>query len=207
MSGGVRVEAFGEEHLGGFRALFEAASSGCFCRFWHFEGNKNEWLDRCAHRPDESFVEQRDAMRTGDPSGTGLVAIDEASGRIVGWMKLTKRAALVKLTRQGTYRSIPPPSDAPSTWAIGCFLVHPEHRKRGVARALVAGADAFVRARGGSAIEAFPRRSTVPLYDEEAWQGPASLFESLGYSEVTASAAEPDRPYPLMRKPLAVEKP
>ena len=37
--------------LDALAALFERAESPCFCRYWHFEGDKNAWLDRCANRP------------------------------------------------------------------------------------------------------------------------------------------------------------
>ncbi|HSO40969.1 MAG TPA: GNAT family N-acetyltransferase [Labilithrix sp.] len=192
----IAVERFAPRHLDGFGALFEAASSSCFCRYWHFTGTKNEWLDRCAHRPEENLAEQAAASRAGEPSASGLVALDE--GTVVGWMKVAPREALPKLTSLPVYRHLP---FEPGTWSIGCFVVHPASRRRGVARALVQGAVDQVPAWGGRFLEGHPRRSEAPLYDEEAWQGPERIFLELGFS-----AIHDQGPYPVYRKVLLPER-
>jgi GNAT superfamily N-acetyltransferase len=176
-------------------ALFEASHSSCFCRYWHFTGNKNEWLDRCAHRPEENAAELAAAVTSGAPGGRGLVALID--GACVGWLKLTPRAAVPKLRSLPVYRSLDlGPED--TTYAIGCMLVHPSFRRRGVARALVEAAPAAARAWGALAVEAYPRRSPHPLSDEEAWQGPEKLFADAGFI-----AVHDDGPYPVLRLPRA----
>lgn len=200
----MKVTPLAAAHLPAFRALFEACGSGCFCRFWHFGGNKNEWLSRCAFQPDDNFEEQRAAVAEGDPSGRGLVAIDD-DGALAGWMKLAPRAAMSKLTALPVYRAIPPADGADgATWTVGCFLVHPAKRRRGVARALLGAAEGYVRAAGGRVIEGHPRRADEPLYDEEAWQGPERLFTELGFTAIEGPISEGARvvPYPLYRKVL-----
>lgn len=189
----IHVEPFAPEHVEGFAKLFEGASSSCFCRYWHFTGVKNDWLDRCANRPEENLAEQADAVARGDLSARGLVALDrDRADAIVGWMKIAPRETLPKLTRLPVYKSL---IGEPGTWTIGCFLVAPEARHRGVARALVAAAEPQVRVWGGKFIEAHPRRSSTPIHDEEAWQGPERLFMELGYVPVHDVA-----PYPVYRK-------
>jgi GNAT superfamily N-acetyltransferase len=191
----MRVERATHAHFEQLRALFEACSSSCFCRWWHFEGTKNEWLDRCAHRPEENAGELERALASGDASGDGLVVIDD-EGRVVGWMKLSPRAAVPKLRRLPVYRALDlGPED--TTFSIGCFLVDPRARRRGVARALVSAAAEHASARGARAIEAYPRRAAEPLHDEEAWQGPEQLFRELGFEAVHGVA-----PYPVYRKVL-----
>ena len=191
----MRVERVNESHLAGLHALFEAASSTCFCRYWHFEGNKNEWLDRCAHRPEENRAELDAAVAERREDGEGLVAIAD-DGTLVGWMKLTRRSAVPKLRRLPVYRSLDL-GDEDAVLAIGCFLTHPAHRRTGIARALVEGAERLAGERGASAIEGYPRRSSSPLYDEEAWQGPERVFVATGFEH---AAGEP--PYPVYRKVL-----
>jgi GNAT superfamily N-acetyltransferase len=194
------VEPFAAAHVEGFRHLFDAASSPCFCRYWHFGGTKNEWLDRCAHRPEENLAEQTSAVAKNDVSARGLVAIERDTEtasdgeRLVGWMKLTPREAMSKLTSLPVYRGLPVEE---ATWTIGCFLVDPRRRHLGVARALLAAAEVHVRGWGGRVIEGHPRRSTEPLHDEEAWQGPEAMFVELGYIPAHDIA-----PYPLYRKLL-----
>jgi GNAT superfamily N-acetyltransferase len=187
------IEPLAERHLEGFARLFEAASSSCFCRYWHFTGTKNDWLERCALRPEENLAEQREAVGRADWSASGLVALQD--GVVVGWMKVAPRASLPKLTSLSVYRQL---VAEPGTWTIGCFVVDPTMRHRGVARALVRGAEPYVAAQAGLAIEAHPRRSTEPLHDEEAWQGPERLFVELGFAAIHDVG-----PYPVYRKVVA----
>jgi GNAT superfamily N-acetyltransferase len=197
----MRVVPFGPEHGPGFGALFDGASSGCHCRYWHFTGTKNDWLARAATEPEANLAEQLAAAHAGDASAKGLVALaDDAGAALVGWLKLAPRAALPKLRALPVYKGLdlgPHPADR--VYVVGCLLVHPEHRRRGVARALVEAAPAFVRAWGGAAIEAYPRRTREPLHDEEAWMGPESIYARAGYREVAGEG-----PYPVLRLELEV---
>lgn len=184
----MKVELLTAERVPSLNALFEAASCPCFCRYWHFDGTKNEWLDRCAERRGENARELEDAVRRADQTARGLVALE--GDRVVGWMKITRREALSKLRRMAPYRDVATGDDA-STYAIGCFLVDPEFRGKGVARALVAGACRLAPSWGASAIEAYPRRSSEPMHPEEAWMGPEVIFRELGFQPIAAIEAYP----------------
>jgi GNAT superfamily N-acetyltransferase len=196
------VEPLAEHRVASLHALFEAASCPCFCRFWHFSGTKNEWLDRCAHRREENFAELERGVHIGDPSARGLVAIAERTfgslpeGTVIGWMKLTARKSVPKLRALPVYRSLDLGDEA-TTFSIGCLLVHPEARGRGVARALVGAAPDMARAWGAHAVEAYPRRSAEPLHPEEAWQGPECVFVDAGFEAVHDIG-----PYPVYRRIL-----
>jgi GNAT superfamily N-acetyltransferase len=189
----IRIEALSEANLPQLRALFEASHNTCFCRYWHFGGTKNDWLDRCANRPEENAEELERAVRAGDPGARGLIALDDA-GTAVGWMKLTPRSAVPKLRALPVYRNNDLGDEA-TTYSIGCFVVRPDVRGRGVARALVEAAPRFARAWGARAVEGYPRRSTEPLHAEEAWQGPEKVFVENGF-EATIDTG----PYPVYRK-------
>ncbi|MEO7113709.1 MAG: GNAT family N-acetyltransferase, partial [Polyangiaceae bacterium] len=115
---------------------------------------------------------------------------------IVGWMKLTLRAAVPKLRNLPTYRSLDLGNDA-GAFSIGCFLVHPAHRKSGVASALVGAAPQIVRAWGGRSIDAYPHVVDRTMYDEEAWMGPATIFRKAGFEKVAG-----ENPYPVLRRSL-----
>jgi GNAT superfamily N-acetyltransferase len=195
----IRVASVGAAHLPSLQALFEAAASPCFCRYWHFAGNKNEWLERCAFRPEENAAELAAAIGARPEGGEGLVALsaDSAADRVVGWMKLIARSRVPKLRGLPVYRSLDLGEDD-GVLSVGCFLVHPDARGRGVARALVLAAPSFARAWGARWIEAYPRRSTEPLHAEEAWQGPERLFVEAGFSAVHDVA-----PYPVYRLRVA----
>jgi GNAT superfamily N-acetyltransferase len=190
-----RIEALAEAHLPRLREFFEACSNTCFCRYWHFSGTKNEWLDRCAHRPEENASELEAAVRARDAGGRALVAIDDDDS-VVGWMKLTPREAVRKLRSLPVYRNLDLGDEA-TTYSIGCLLVRPDARGKGVARALVTAAPEFAREWGARAVEAYPRRSTEPLHAEEAWQGPERVFVEAGF-RVSVDVS----PYPVYRKDL-----
>ena len=194
----IRVASLSPATLPLLRALFDDSSSTCFCRYWHFGGTKNDWLERAALRPEENAAELERAVRTGDPSGRGLGALGALDGteRALGWMKLVPRGAVPKLRGLPVYRSLDLGDDA-TTLSIGCFLVLPEARHRGVARALVEAAPEIARALGALTLEAYPRRSSTPLHAEEAWQGPERIFLDAGFEAVHDVA-----PYPVYRKDL-----
>ncbi len=196
----MRVAPLTRETFAAWSALFDACGCTCFCRYWHFGGGKNDWLARGFERPHENRDEQRAKVEVGSDEAKGLVAFEDEGGVegevAVGWMKLAPRAALAKLRRQGAYRGLDLGSDD-GVWSVGCFLVHPEYRRRGVARALLEAADAHVRAWGGRAIEAYPHRAGYALRDEEAWMGPEAMLVKCGYV-----ATHEDGPYPVYRKAL-----
>jgi GNAT superfamily N-acetyltransferase len=179
-------------HLPSWGALFTACGSACFCRYWHFVGTKNDWLARCAFTPETNFEEH--AAVVSEISGRGLIAVEDE--RVLGWMKLAPRSTLPKLRALPVYRSLDLGPDE-GVYSIGCMLVHPEHRHRGITRALVNAAETHVRAWGGTAIEAYPRRAREPLHDEEAWMGPENVFVECGFEPVAG-----ETPYPVYRRVL-----
>lgn len=179
----IEVEWRSAEHDEGLLALFDAASSGCYCRFWDFDGEDNDWLARCASGENRAEV--------GSPRG--VVALVE--GEVVGWLKLAPVNAMHKLRARRVYRTLAyfaePRAD---TLVIGCLLVHPGRRSCGVGRALVAGAIRLGRARGARFLEAFPRVAQHRLADHELQMGPAALYTALGFEVVDGPT-----PYPVMR--------
>jgi GNAT superfamily N-acetyltransferase len=194
----LRVRPLTPELVDTWAALFEACASGCFCRYWHFEGNKNDWLARLAFSPETNAREQRACVGAADPSARGLVALD--AGVAIGWLKLAPRGAVPKLRRLPVYRALDLGADE-GVLAIGCLLVHPSHRRRGVARALVEGAIAGAAETGAEVLEAYPHRRSEALRDEELWMGPASLFEELGFTVIDGNPA-----YPVLRRSVAARR-
>jgi GNAT superfamily N-acetyltransferase len=213
------VVAAGPEHADGLAALFHAAGSPCFCRFWHFTGTNNDWLDRCANAPGDNERELREALASrlddgasdrasaqGAPSAAnprsaeaqGVVAVESRSGAVVGWMKVAPAPAMKKAYDRRLYKSLPCfEGDRAGVFAIGCFLVHPDHRKRALSTALVRGAVAIAPSWGARALEAFPRRPREPVREDELWTGPMGAFEKNGFVEVHAF-----EPYPVLRRML-----
>lgn len=191
-----QVEEAAPRHAEGLSALFERNDSPCFCRWWHFEGDKNAWEDRCANAPDESQSELRERLERGSGEARGLVALAEEE--IVGWMKLAPAQVMPKLYAQRLYRGLPCLSgDRSGVFTIGCFLVDERWRRQGVARALVDTAVSVAPGWGARAIEAFPRRGDA-LSAHEMWTGPVDVLHQAGFVEVFEF-----KPYPVLRRVLS----
>lgn len=197
-SAAFEVVTAGPEHADGLAALFRAASSPCFCRFWHFTGSNNDWLDRCANAASENERELRAALEAHGDEARGVVALERASGALVGWAKVAPVTSMRKAYDRRLYRGLPCfEGDRTGVFALGCLLVHPGQRKRGVSEALVRGAVALAPSWGARALEAFPRRPSEPVSDDELWTGPLSAFTKNGFVEVHAF-----EPYPVLRRVL-----
>lgn len=191
----LRCEPLRAEHGAGLAALFERVESRCYCRYFHFDGDKNAWQARLAFEPEQNRAEL--LARAAETPPGGVVAFDEA-GSIVGWMKLEPAPSLPKLYAQRVYRGLPCfQGDRSGAWALGCFLVDPAFRRRGVARALLRAGVELARAHGAEALEAFPRRAEG-VGAEELWTGPFALLTSEGFEIVHEQTQ-----YPVLRRVLS----
>ncbi|WP_437564702.1 GNAT family N-acetyltransferase [Sorangium sp. So ce542] len=198
MSSAIAVAAAGPEHLAGIEALFEAAGTPCYCRYYHFEGTNNEWLARCSDGQGENRREFAAALAARTDEARGVVALAQGATDVIGWLKVAPAAAVAKAYERRLYRGLPCfAGDRAGVFLIGCAVVHPRHRRQGVATALVAGAVELAPAWGARALEALPRRPREPVSDEELWTGPVSAFTRNGFVEVHAF-----EPYPVLRRTL-----
>lgn len=192
----VRVVSAGAEHEAGLVALFEATGSPCYCRFWHFTGTNNAWLDKCANATSQNRDELATALQRGDDEARGVVAL--AGDALVGWLKVAPVTRMQKVYDRRLYKGLPCfNGDRTGVFVVGCALVHPAHRRRGVVKAMVRGAVEVAPAWGARALEAFPRRPKEPVSDEELWTGPLTSFTENGFVEVDAF-----EPYPVLRREL-----
>jgi GNAT superfamily N-acetyltransferase len=182
----------------GLAALFTAASCPCYCRYFHFPGDKNAWLERCALAPDENRRELERALASRADDGRGLVAVGP-SEQIVGWAKLAPASSVPKAYAQRYYAGLAClQGDRDGIYFLGCMLVAPAHRRRGAARTLAREAVALAARSGASAVEALPRVSDGPVADEELWTCPLAALREAGFVVVGGDPA-----YPVVRATLA----
>jgi GNAT superfamily N-acetyltransferase len=190
---GFQLAEAAPEHGPLLASLFERESCACHCRYWHFTGDKNAWLDRTANDPAKSRDEMLAALAAQSDEMRGVVALSNAS-RAAGWMKLAPAETLTKLYAQRLYRGLPCfAGDRTRIYAVGCFLIEGEARRRGLARSMLRFGVEAARRWGARAIEAFPRRAELAR-DYELWTGPDSIFTELGFQEVHDFV-----PYPVLR--------
>src|SRR3954451_12376656 len=105
LSSDFRIERAGPEHGEALAALFATNNYGCYCRYWHFEGDHRQWLDRCAHAPEENRAEMLIALGARREDGAGMVARD-ADGTVIGWLKLAPAARMSKVYGQRLYKGL-----------------------------------------------------------------------------------------------------
>ena len=108
--------------------------------------------------------------------------------RPVGWISLGPREDYAKLKRS----SVMKPVDDKPVWSIICFVVDPELRGRGVAKAMLEGAMAWARRQGVRLLEAYPCDKPARAADDSMWFGAKSMFDRAGFVEV--ARRKPMRP-------------
>jgi ribosomal protein S18 acetylase RimI-like enzyme len=117
----------------------------------------------------------------------GLLAYRD--GQVVGWCNAAPRGLLESFADE-------PDPDADRLGQITCFVVARNHRRTGVARALLEAACHMLREQGLSLAEANPLRKAST--DAENHYGPLSLYLSAGFTVVR----EREDGISVVRRPL-----
>lgn len=169
-----------------------ATERGCWCQSWRGSAKARGFSGPAANR---------DALEAQIATGAfapGVIAY--LDGEPVGWCGLGPRAATPRLVNS---RTIPAVDDVP-VWAIGCFVVRPGYRRKGVAKALLAGAIDYARSQGAPAIEAYPiDPGESRVSTSFGFVGFSSMFEAAGFERVLMTGAHSaGLPRWLMRRRL-----
>jgi GNAT superfamily N-acetyltransferase len=133
----------------------------CWCMWWR-QRQKSAAANR---RALQAIVEEG-----GEP---GLLAY--AEGVPVGWVSVAPREDYGHLSRSRHYSPTEPDE---GVWSIACFIVHPNARHQGVAKALLEAAVEHAVARGASAVEGYPHARGAD------YMGSAGMFASAGFEPV-----------------------
>lgn len=148
----------------------------CYCQFYHTP-KAIDWAAR-------SGADNRAAMAARIASGEmeGFLAYVEET--VVGWLNAQPRNKLPHCFDR--MRLAPTPIDVPDFKAaqVVCFVIHPQWRRRGVARALLEGACAALARRGIATIEAYPFKAGDSKDATDHYHGPLRLFIEAGFGIV-----------------------
>jgi GNAT superfamily N-acetyltransferase len=158
--------------------LDASGEAGCWCQAWR--GHDAKALSGGRSRPELL----RDQMRGGPPAPGYLAYLD---GVPVGWVGVAVRTETPRLLHS---RTIPAVDDLP-VWSIGCFRIRPGYRRRGIAKALLAGVVEAARDAGAPGVEAYPIDPQGARVEVGAgYVGIASMFDAAGFRRVLVTDAK-----------------
>lgn len=167
-----------------FNARGCAVARGCWCMYYRRSGARAA-PPAGMTRAEANRADLEALAREGDVP-PGLVGY---RGRTpVGWISLGPREDYLKLARSPVMKAV----DDAKVWSIICFVVPAEHRRQGVARALLDAAIAWARTRGVRLLEAYPMDRRDHPGDDAMWFGTKSMFDDAGFHEV--ARRKPQRP-------------
>jgi len=176
----LRLIPLDARHLQDFERLLSGKEfGGCYCAVW--SNKDDQWEDRCKNRPHENLDHTSKRVRAGEK--TGYLVCRESDGAIVAWTGSGPKTAFPSLkdrpgAKLGTW------SD--SVWAIACLAVGFAYRGRGYSRQIIKLVVDEAKARGASAIEAYP---VEPESEDASYRGTRKLFEIEGFKMADAEPA------------------
>lgn len=166
--------------------------AGCWCQW--FKLSRADW--------DAATREETQALLHGQLEAGSPGVIARIDGEPVGWAAVEPFSAYPALGRSPITRRRE--GDPEDVWAVTCFVVRLEYRKRGVARALLAGALDHAKRHGATVVEGYPVDPEVrpSLSAAERYHGTVSLFRDAGFDLIR----RPSATRAIMRTTLTVER-
>ena len=171
-----------------FRARGCSAARGCWCMAYRRTGPRGPFPPGVT-RSEANRVDLKKLVEAGNPPGL----IGYRGAVPVGWISIAPRDEFHKLKRSPVMK----PVDEKPVWSIVCYMIPSEHRRQGVAHALLQGAVTYARKRGARLIEAYPVDRADRSRDTEMWSGSKSMYDRAGFKEV--ARRKPGRPIMRLR--------
>jgi ribosomal protein S18 acetylase RimI-like enzyme len=159
----------------------------CYCQFYHTP----KALDWAARGGDDNRVAMAGRIATAEMEGflAYAGATGDAGGAVVGWLNAQQRNKLPHCFDR--MRLAPTPLGLPDfkVALIVCFVIHPQWRRRGVARALLDAACESLARRGIESVAAYPFKAGDSEAAADHYHGPLPLFIEAGFGIVREEPA------------------
>jgi len=166
----IHVQPLNKESLPNFIHFFDNIGftdnpdwSGCYCRYFHFEGTTEEWRNA---RKEDNLRCSSNLIESGTMKG--YLAYDE--GKPVGWCNANAKTEYELFKRRTEFQS---PEDN-KIISVVCFVVAPGYRKKGLAGMLLKKVIEDNTGEDYQYVEAYPAPSVTS--DADNFHGPLSLF-------------------------------
>ena len=146
---------------------------GCWCMYW-----------RCSNK-------QFEAMKGSDRKNALQKVVHESDHAPGVLAYIDNKSRVIK------------PFDDQPVWSIVCFFIHKDYRGKGVTAALLEEAEAYIKIKGGSIIEAYPIETTDMVNEVSSYVGIDKWFYKAGYKKMADTKSKGDgKKRILMRKLL-----
>ena len=152
------------------------ACAGCWCTFF-----KKPGPDYAEGRGAKNKSDMRKWVTRGHEPGL-LAYVD---GEVAGWCAVEPKERYVRIMRSRSFKDSAG-DETPTTWAVPCFFVAREHRRRGLTVRLLGAALEHARAKGATRVEGYPVAPRGDMPDAFAYHGTVAAFEKAGFDEEAA---------------------
>ncbi|MEN6338947.1 MAG: GNAT family N-acetyltransferase [Clostridiaceae bacterium] len=149
--------------------------ASCYCRSYYLDCPLEDWMVRTG---EQNRAESVAAIQSGEM--TGYLAFEGA--RCVGWCSANDVKKFLRI-----YPDIQPYCDEKKVGCTICYVVHPDWRQKGVARALLSRAIEDFTANGYDAMIAVPFESKET--PQKRYRGTLQMYLDAGYREIAAQGS------------------
>lgn len=156
---------------------------GCYCQFFHTACSDLEWANTS---PQQNRISAEQRIQQGSMHGYLAYLGDTC----VGWCNANKLQAYSRLANLEQLQEY----DG-NTGLVICFVIHPDFRKQGIARQLLAAAICGFQETGSANVLGMPFEWIE--HPESRYHGSRRMFEEAGFYQVNK-----DEQHPLYLLPL-----
>ena len=144
--------------------------ASCFCRFYHLDCSREEWMARTLEENRAEALREIEAGRM-----RGYLAFD--GDTCVGWCNTNDITAFLRLREEAEKLC-----QGKRVACTICFVIHPDYRGMGLARMLIARAVSDYRAAGYDAMLALPVEAEGA--GQRRYRGTLHMFQDAGYRDL-----------------------
>ena len=187
----IMIKPISEELLGDFLYFFDNVAftdnkdwAVCYCGYYHWGKSDEEWNMRTGEMNRDWASKM---IREGKMRGY-LAYVD---GEPAGWCNANDKTNFDRLMADSGIND----GDADGICSIVCYIIAPEHRRKGIATSLLQRIYEDYARKGYAYIEAYPRKGDLSCAGH--YHGPMALYRHAGFS-IHKSMGE----YDIVRKKL-----